>query len=308
MQHPALKELASTPTGTVHDFLDIVRDVLKGDDVQVANVTKLESKLSAAGYVFLGTLLSAPKSVLEEALSCPPAVSTVWLTTIEEMAGFRFSTGTSPPQILADTTTATPGTHKKCGRGGNRQHKLSSPIYGTEPLGAWLRAHGQLKQVVDFFSQVGIYHTLFDLHRDRVFLGLPIVVKRDGTTINALTTAIVKVSVFARALHGPSLSSAHLSLVQATASRFGYLNIDRVYAQHVLIGMSMAKVPGAPDKVRLRFLKDSSAGSYDVESAIRNRFHAIKKETRSGIKMASVYGIFPHTISESLTHMCCACA
>lgn len=52
--------------------------------------------------------------------------------------------------------------------------------------------------------------------------------------------------------------------LQATASAYGYLNIDKEFAEYVAKGISQARIPEAPDSVRLRFERSDRSGPYDI--------------------------------------------
>lgn len=75
---------------------------------------------------------------------------------------------------------------------------------------------------------------------------------------------------------------------QATASAYGYLNIDKEFAEYVAKGIAQARIPEAPDSVRLRFERSDRSGPYDIVKAVQNKFHAIKKDSRNAIKISPV--------------------
>lgn len=185
----AVQELASAPTGTVHDFLQHIRDALAHDDVAVGNLMKVEHKFSAAGYLFLDQLLDARREALEDCLATSPPVSGVWLATIERMGSFKFKPMSLPSQCIVTNDERLPAAAR---RGGNREHKLKCPVHGVEPLGGWLRDRDQLKDVAEFFSQIGLYRELIQIHKFTIFKAKPIQV-HNADTVKLLTNTIVKV-------------------------------------------------------------------------------------------------------------------
>lgn len=149
-------------------------------------------------------------------LQTPPAVSTMWLNTIERACQFTFKVLKPPSEVLdAEQRSDPAGAAKKSSRGGNRAHRLKCPVHGTESLGSWLRTRGQLGDVRTYFAQVGIYEDLIETHKLTIFQGKPVVVN-DVDTIRLLTTAVVKVCCARAPVKSVSLDSLF-------CSRFGQL-------------------------------------------------------------------------------------
>lgn len=70
----------------------------------------------------------------------------------------------------------------------------------------------------------------------------------------------------------------------------------------------MAKVPGAPDSVRLRFESPAKKGgdAYDMVEAIKNKFHAIKKMLESRYVCHKYASIAPLCIVVAYQSMGCS--
>lgn len=184
----ALKALATSPSGTVAEFFELLHTVLSSP-LHASALTMIENKLAAAGIIFLDMLIDTPRTELEALLAVAPAVPASWLATIERVAEFRFDKqrgDKSVPQILS--SGADVGS-----RGGNREHKLKCPVHGVVPLGAWLRQKNELSTVPIFFQKVGLYKDVIQVHESTVFNGAAIVLSSNSTTIQILTNEILKV-------------------------------------------------------------------------------------------------------------------
>lgn len=173
-------ELSTSRAGRVDAFMDAVRTELGEDDADIeAAIESLKGKLRAAGMIFLEDFLGAYRHVVLDVITSPPTpMAATWLKTIERASGCMFAVAAAPSMQMAEGASGAGAPVACVGssgvRGGLKEHKLSSPTRGNEPLGSWLRKQKKLAGVEVFFKQIGLYHELIEANKADFFAGKPI--------------------------------------------------------------------------------------------------------------------------------------
>lgn len=275
-----VRDAVEARQGMVSEFFLLLKEALN-DPVKSQGLTDFEHKLSTAGVIFLDDFLNMTRSVLSCYISTAPPVSPAWIGAIEKLGGFEFLSGAPPSAALASSSSG----GKQVGKlGGKRLNKLSSPKRGTSCLGEWLLNEERLDEVKAYFSNIGLYYDLISSAKAYFFDCKPI--PYTPMFMSLLTTSIVKVSPI---VYIPHQSANFLSdeCLQATASNWGTVNIDKMFAQEVIKGVRAARIDGAPSDMFVRFVnKDKALKSETVP--IVDKFHAIKRTSRAPIQISVV--------------------